>query len=105
MSFPHGVWQHDNPLHVREKGALSRIMREISKAEDDSGNDKGYAENSGVWNPKLHFAWDSILVRLYTQSPSQAKTADKSSNPTQAGFLNIWTEVVDSEFCPFQITK
>jgi DNA polymerase phi len=103
ISFPHGVWQHDNPLHFREKGSLSRIMREISKAEDDPSDDKSYAKNSGVWNPKLHFAWDSVLLRLYAQLPGQGTTADKSSNPTQAGFLDIWTEVVDSEFVPSKL--
>jgi DNA polymerase phi len=75
-----GVWQHGSPMHVREKATLGKIMKESSEPQADAGNSH---KPSGVWNPKLHFAWDAILPRLYTQDASN--------------FADIWTEVVDSK--------
>ena len=79
LKFPPGVWQHGSPVHIKEKAALSKIMKGSSdpKAEAES-------QKSGVWNPKLHFAWEIILPKMYAQDAST--------------FADIWTEVVDSRF-------
>ena len=81
LEFPEGVWQHGSPIHIKEKATLSKIMKGSSdpKAEAES-------QKSGVWNPKLHFAWEIILPKMYAQDAFT--------------FSDIWTEVVDSESSP-----
>ncbi|PGH31412.1 DNA polymerase phi subunit [[Emmonsia] crescens] len=97
MKFPEGVWQHGGPLHVREKATLAKIMKETSESQPEPGKENGKAQSSGVWNPKLHFAWDSVLQKLYAQSPEKnGSSKDKDSKATQASFTDIWTEVVDN---------
>ncbi|KAK2786300.1 DNA-directed DNA polymerase [Onygenales sp. PD_12] len=96
LTFPEGIWQHGSPLHVREKATLAKIMKETSESEPEPGKENGKAQNSGVWNPKLHFAWDLLLQRLYIQSQEQDQAKEKSSKETLASFNDIWTEVVDN---------
>ncbi|OAX77949.1 hypothetical protein ACJ72_07746 [Emergomyces africanus] len=97
MKFPEGEWQHGSPLHVREKATLAKIMKETSESQSEPGKENSKAQNSGVWNPKLHFAWDIVLQKLYAQSPAQnGSSKDKHLKPTQASFTDIWTEVVDN---------
>ncbi|KAL2369832.1 hypothetical protein RJ035_007273 [Blastomyces gilchristii] len=96
MKFPEDVWQHGSPLHVREKTSLAKIMKETSESQSEHGRENGKAQNSGVWNPKLHFAWDIVLQKLSTQPPGQnGSSKTKDSKATQASFTDIWTEVVD----------
>ncbi|OJD12938.1 hypothetical protein AJ78_06544 [Emergomyces pasteurianus Ep9510] len=97
MKFPEGEWQHGSPLHIREKATLAKIMKETSESQSVPGKENSKPQNSGVWNPKLHFAWDIVLQKLYAQPPEQNGLAkDKHSKPTQASFTDIWTEVVDN---------
>lgn len=93
--LPSGVWQHDDPLYVKEKRNLSKVMKEAWASEDPQGKEPGNTRISGVWNSKLHFAWDAILVRLYSQD-SQEK-GDKLSKSKRVSFIDFWTEVVDGE--------
>lgn len=87
------VWHNNNPLHSKERTTLAKIMKESSEPHAEQNGENGAANKSGIWNPKLHFAWDPILARLYA-SP-QGKKAEKSSK--QVSFAEFWTEVVDSE--------
>ncbi|KLJ12805.1 DNA polymerase phi subunit [Blastomyces silverae] len=97
MKFPEAVWQHGSPLHVREKASLAKIMKETSESQSEHGKENGKAQNSGVWNAKLHFAWDIVLQKLSTQPSGQnGSPKTKDSKATQASFTDIWTEVVDN---------
>ncbi|KAI5283976.1 DNA-directed DNA polymerase, partial [Ascosphaera aggregata] len=94
LSFPQNVWQHGSPLDRRERGRLATIMKETSVS--DEKKETGQSETqvqTGSWNPKLHFAWDAVLVRLYQQPPEGDGT--KKSKSGQAGFTDFWVEVVD----------
>lgn len=93
--LPSGVWQHDDPLHVKEKRNLSKVMKEAWGSEDSSGKEPGNSRISGVWSSKLHFTWDVILVRLYSQGTQEKK--EKTSKSARAGFIDFWTEVVDGK--------
>ncbi|KMU72691.1 hypothetical protein CISG_03126 [Coccidioides immitis RMSCC 3703] len=92
VNFASGVWQNNNPLHSKERSSLAKIMKESSDLHAEQNGENGTANRSGVWNPKLHFAWDPILAKLYTFS--QGKKGDKSSK--QISFPDFWTEVVDN---------
>ncbi|EEP76229.1 conserved hypothetical protein [Uncinocarpus reesii 1704] len=92
VSFVPGIWQDGNPLHSKERTTLAKIMKESSDPHSDGDGENGAAAKSRVWNPKLHFAWEPILAKLY--APFQAKAGDKA--PKQISFADFWTEVVDN---------
>ncbi|KAG0160358.1 hypothetical protein PDIDSM_7885 [Penicillium digitatum] len=85
-TFPSKVWKHDDPLDTKERSSMSKIMKESGAASSD-GETK--VKSSGVWNNKLHFAWDAVLSRTSTE----AKEKSKKSRMT---FTDFWTEVVDN---------
>ncbi|WEW58089.1 DNA-directed DNA polymerase [Emydomyces testavorans] len=92
VTFVLDVWQSNNPLHTKEKTALAKIMKESSDPHSERNGENGTANKSSVWNPKLHFAWDPILARLYKLSRN--KKEDRTSK--QVSFIDFWTEVVDT---------
>ena len=99
------VWKHDDPLDPRERGVLVKIMKESSAPEN---NEDGKQENnntgksSGVWNSKLHFAWDAVLARLSDGSKKE-KSKDKASKSSRLSFEDFWTELVDGRHLPICI--
>lgn len=90
-TFPSKVWKHDDPLDTKERSSLSKIMKESGAGASESENKANTAKSSGVWNSKLHFAWDAVLSR------TSVETKDKSKKPRMS-FVDFWTEVVDSEY-------
>lgn len=70
---------------------MSKIMKESGAAASDGETKVSTAKSSGVWNNKLHFAWDAVLSRTSVE----AKDKSKKSRMT---FTDFWTEVVDSEY-------
>jgi DNA polymerase phi len=89
--YPAKVWKHDDPLDTKERNSLSKIMKESSAEEADGQKS---SKSSGVWNAKLHFAWDAVLSRT---SDGSSKSS-KSSKSGRLSFADFWTEVVDSEY-------
>lgn len=89
-NLPSKVWKHDDPLDPKERNSLAKIMKE-SSAEQTEGENKGSNKSSGVWNSKLHFAWDAVLSRT---SDGEAKS--KPSKHTRLSFSELWLEVVDN---------
>ncbi|RDW93732.1 DNA-directed DNA polymerase POL5 [Aspergillus mulundensis] len=83
ISFPSKVWKHDDPLDSKERSQLAKAMKE-SSGESEEG-EKG-AKSSGVWNSKLHFAWDAALLSLNGTKESKSRLS----------FADFWTEVVDN---------
>lgn len=92
-SFPEKIWKHDDPLDAKERTSLSKIMKESSAEEADGQKS---SKSSGVWNSKLHFAWDAVLSRT-----SDGSSKSKSSKSARLSFTDFWTEVVDSKWCLF----
>lgn len=92
--LPSKVWKHDDPLDPKERGSLSKIMKE-SSAEQAEGENKGN-KSSGVWNSKLHFAWDAVISR--TSDVSKDGSSKSKSKSARLSFVDFWTEVVDSKF-------
>ncbi|KAL4997961.1 DNA polymerase phi-domain-containing protein [Aspergillus recurvatus] len=84
ISFVSKVWKHDDPLDPKERNQLAKVMKESSTGSEDEG-DKG-AKASGVWNSKLHFAWDAALMSLNGTKESKSRLS----------FVDFWTEVVDN---------
>ncbi|KAJ0276944.1 hypothetical protein COL922a_014514, partial [Colletotrichum nupharicola] len=59
-------------------------MKESEPAGDSEG-----PKVSGVWNSKLHFAWDAVVNSLNSVS-------EKPSKSTRLSFADFWLEVVDN---------
>jgi DNA polymerase phi len=95
-NFPSKVWKHDDPLDTKERNNLSKIMKESSSGESEGESKANNAKSSGVWNSKLHFAWDAVLSRASDTSSLKAK----HSKSSRLSFIDFWTEAVDSEYSP-----
>ncbi|KAL4922839.1 DNA polymerase phi-domain-containing protein [Aspergillus aurantiobrunneus] len=89
ISFPSKVWKHDDPLDSKERSQLAKAMKESSNSESEAEG----AKASGVWNSKLHFAWDAALASLNGLPKEYSKS---KSSATRLSFVDFWTEVVDN---------
>ncbi|BCS23970.1 DNA-directed DNA polymerase POL5 [Aspergillus puulaauensis] len=92
ISFPSKVWKHDDPLDSKERNQLVKAMKESSSADSEGEGEKG-AKASGVWNSKLHFAWDAALLSLNSTAKQSSKSKGSAS---RLSFADFWTEVVDN---------
>ncbi|KAL2870992.1 DNA-directed DNA polymerase POL5 [Aspergillus lucknowensis] len=93
IGFPGKVWKHDDPLDSKERTQLAKVMKESSTSES-SGEAEGGAKVSGVWNSKLHFAWDAVVKTLSSVPTKEASKIKASSN--RLSFSDFWAEVVDN---------
>ncbi|KAE8403028.1 DNA polymerase phi-domain-containing protein [Aspergillus pseudonomiae] len=91
VQLPSKVWKHDDPLDAKERNQLAKVMKESSVSEAEGENKGSKAKASGVWNSKLHFAWDAVLSRLSETSAKESK-----SKTSRLSFIDFWTEVVDN---------
>lgn len=98
VSLPTSVWQHQNPLHRKEKVTLSKILKEASTAGAPQGEANGKVAQNSTWSPNLHFAWDVVL-----SSSLQPDIVTKAKNTEAIDFTDLWTEAVDSESLSFVI--
>ncbi|KAE8353594.1 DNA polymerase phi-domain-containing protein [Aspergillus coremiiformis] len=90
VKLPSKVWKHDDPLDSKERNQLAKVMKE-SSSEAEGENQGSNPKSSGVWNSKLHFAWDAVLSRFGETSPKENK-----SKHSRVSFTDFWTEVVDN---------
>lgn len=92
---PSKAWKHDDPLDAKERSQLAKVMKDSSSTETGSeGQEK--QKSSGVWNSKLHFAWDAVISRLI-DVPTKDGSKSKKSSSSRLSFADFWTEVVDSK--------
>ncbi|KAE8158741.1 DNA polymerase phi-domain-containing protein [Aspergillus tamarii] len=91
VKLPSKVWKHEDPLDTKERNQLAKVMKESSVSETEGENRGSNPKSSGVWNSKLHFAWDAVLSRLSKTSAKESK-----SKSSRLSFVDFWTEVVDN---------
>ncbi|KAE8412399.1 DNA polymerase phi-domain-containing protein [Aspergillus pseudocaelatus] len=91
VKLPSKVWKHEDPLDTKERSQLAKVMKESSVSEAEGENKGSNPKSSGVWNSKLHFAWDAVLSRLSETSANESK-----SKSSRLSFVDFWTEVVDN---------
>lgn len=91
VTLPSKVWKHDDPLDTKERNQLAKVMKESSASETEGENQGNNPKQSGVWNSKLHFAWDAVLSRL-----GEVSTKWSKSKTSRISFIDFWTEVVDN---------
>ena len=98
VSLPTSVWQHQNPLHRKEKAALSKILKDASTSGAPKGEANSKVAQNSTWSPNLHFAWDIVLSSLL-----QPDIVTQAKNTEAIDFTDFWTEAVDSKSLSFVI--
>lgn len=83
LTMPKDVFRHNDPLHRKEKTNLARILKETAPIERSDREEK-HAQ-TGIWFPKLHFAWDVVLASLLEPGKKQVT------------FSEFWKETVDGK--------
>ncbi|RMJ21808.1 hypothetical protein PHISP_07321 [Aspergillus sp. HF37] len=95
-SFPAKVWKHDDPLDSRERNQLAKIMKDSSTPDPEDREKGNNAKSSGVWNSKLHFAWEAVLARV-SDVPKKEKLKSKSKETgSRLSFADFWADLVDN---------
>ena len=101
--FPANQWKHNDPLDSRERNQLAKVMKDSSVADPENPEQNSSAKSSGVWNSKLHFAWEALLSRVPEGSKKEkSKTKDASS---RLSFVHFWTDIVDSKSIIYRLTS
>lgn len=95
-TFPAKIWKHDDPLDSKERNQLAKVMKESSSSGPED-REKGNNAKSGVWNPKLHFAWEAVLTRVPDVSIEEKSKSKPKESGSRVGFVDFWTDLVDSE--------
>ena len=98
VSLPTSVWQHQSPLHRKEKTTLSKILKEASTGGALQGEANSKVSQNSTWSPNLHFAWDVVL-----SCSLQPEIVSKRKFPEAIDFKDFWTEAVDSKSFSFVI--
>ena len=92
VKFPLDVWKHDNPLYKKDKSLLAKAMRDATPKHEDDDNAK-HAQGGAVWKAQLHFAWETVLGSLYSNTDESGQLRD----PKLISFEHFWTEAVDGK--------
>ena len=95
IQLPPAVWEHDDPLHRKEKSTIVKIITETFPPESSKEKGNTATGKKRNWSPKLHFAWDVVLSALIKEQHSEARQKTHSERLSLKVF---WNEVVDSEF-------
>ena len=98
VSLPTSVWQYQNPLHRKEKAALSKILKDASTSGAPKGEANSKVAQNSTWSPNLHFAWDVVLSSFL-----QPDIVTQAKNTEAIDFTDFWTEAVDSKSLSFVI--
>lgn len=84
LTVPEGVWTDNDPLHIKERARLLKVLRDNQDGEDASASPSGQA----VKSPSP--TWQTIL-----------KEADRRCNvaKSSAFFVQLWKELIDGKLC------
>lgn len=96
-SFPSKAWKHDDPLDEKERNQLAKVMKDSSSTETGKESQENKLKSSGVWNSKLHFAWDAVINRFMDVPANGDRKSKKGFSSSRLSFVDFWTEVVDSK--------
>ena len=101
--FPANLWKHNDPLDSRERNQLAKTMKDSSVADHEDPEQNSGVKSSGVWNSKLHFAWEALLTRVPEGSKKEkSKSKDASC---RLSFVDFWTDLVDSKSIICRLTS
>ncbi|KAI9808923.1 MAG: DNA-directed DNA polymerase [Pycnora praestabilis] len=93
VRLPMEMWRHEDPLNAKETTTLAKVLKEASTPRDVQNGEDVHGLQKGMWNSKLHFAWDVVLAELYGR---QALTGGNSARSQRMNFADFWNEVVDN---------
>ncbi len=90
--LPADTWQNNDPLDVKEKARVAKILKEASTGDFNQAGTSSKASQKGSWTSKLHFAWDVVLTQLLIPEHT-----GKPRSSTRQNFEGFWSDCVDSE--------
>lgn len=98
--LPKHVWKHRDPLSKGDISLLADVMKD-AKARDNSDEDEHKSQGKAIWSAQLHFAWDVVLARLYSQAADIASstrngTHQKSDHKT-INWEKFWSKAVEGK--------
>ncbi|KAL9101777.1 MAG: hypothetical protein Q9163_002996 [Psora crenata] len=92
--LPIGVWRNEDPLARKEKGKLAQILKEaVLQTPAHTGDDQRIVRH-GQWNPKVHFAWQTVLLQLQSV-PSTKLTKNGTNHSKRITLEEFWKDCVD----------
>lgn len=95
VKLPRGIWHGEDPLHVKEKAVLAKVLKEASESKElQDGGER--SRQKGMWNSKLHFTWDVVLATFFERQTQPGWGLSKP--PKRLNFVEFWMEVIDSEY-------
>ncbi|QSZ34050.1 hypothetical protein DSL72_005630 [Monilinia vaccinii-corymbosi] len=90
MKFPSKPWgQSGNPLE--HLNSLAKALKESGEISSEGQETK----QTGIWNAKLHFAWDIVLSQY-------VKAANSKSKKIMSEFEKFWKVTVDGKLFLFR---
>lgn len=92
VNLPKGIWRQEDPLDIKERLALAKVLKEASEPTESRNGAEGNHQK-GMWNSKLHFAWDIILAHFF-----ERQYRDPSKPSKRLNFHNFWVDVVDGMY-------
>jgi DNA polymerase phi len=96
--FPAKVWKHDDPLDSRERNQLAKVMKDSSAPDPEDRENGNNAKSSGVWNSKLHFAWEAVLGRVSDVPKNEMSKSSSKDSGSRLSFADFWADLVDSKY-------
>lgn len=94
IELPRAVWHHDDPLNVKEKSRLAKILMEAPSINSPQDRNEPEVTTKGAWTTKLQFAWDVILAELLDIRPQGLQKSTKPAKRIK--FASFWEECIDS---------
>lgn len=93
ITLPKGVWNHNDPLFSKERGALAKVLRDNSSSQTEDGSIQSNKSGSAQITPS--FAWQVVFIHLY-QRHTPRKHATLTDPEKASDFEKFWTEAVDN---------
>ena len=97
VNLPSKVWHSEDPLHRKNKHRLAGVLRETSAVIPKNTAPNGVMKHKGVWNTKLHFAWDVVMNEVLAEEEGRVVATEKASK--RLNFQGLWLEAVDGRSC------
>ncbi|KAI9876926.1 MAG: DNA-directed DNA polymerase [Pleopsidium flavum] len=93
VKLPKGVWHEEDPLHIKGKSALAKVLKEASESKKPQNGSEG-SRQKGMWTSKLHFAWDIVLASFFERHSQLG--LGHSNPPKRLNFVDFWFEIIDN---------
>ena len=89
--LPGNVWQNDDPLSMKNRAQLSKILK--GDIQSPSDNKDADLVKTGAANPNPPFAWNVIISKMLAMD---SNTEEAHSDARKSQFGQLWLSAVDA---------